>query len=161
MNTGTPCIIRKAIAQDADAFLSLIDALAEYEHLDAPNAAARERLLRDAFGDTPRIEAWLAECDGRAVGYAIVFETYSSFLALPTLYLEDIFILPEYRSLGIGRTLFDAMARLARDRGCGRMEWTVLHWNSLAIDFYRRLGARHMEEWQLYRLTREQLKDWQ
>jgi GNAT superfamily N-acetyltransferase len=151
--------IRRATAEDGIALLALIDALADYEHLDRPDAGARGRLLSDAFGPVPRIEAWLAEFDGVPAGYAIIFETYSSFLALPTLYLEDIFVLPEYRNRKIGLSLFLAVGDLARQRGCGRMEWTVLHWNSLAIDFYRRLGARHMDEWQLFRLTAEQLNE--
>ena len=151
-------IVRKAGAGDANALLSLIDALADYEKLARPDAGARERLVRDALGPSPRIEAYLAEVDGAPVAYAIVFETYSSFLALPTLYLEDIFVLPAYRGRKVGLALFLAMAGLARERACGRMEWTVLHWNELAIDFYHRLGARHMEEWLLYRLTAEELR---
>ena len=150
-------LVRAAVAQDATTFLRLIEALAEYESLTPPDADARARLLRDAFGDKRRIEAWLVEVDGEAAGYAIVFETYSSFLALPTLYLEVIIVLPSYRGCGAGKTLFLAMARLARERNCGRMEWTVLDWNRLALDFYDRLGAQHMREWMLYRLTAEDL----
>ena len=93
------------------------------------------------------------------MGYAIVFHTYSSFLAQPTLYLEDIFIHPDYRKQKIGLALFLAMAQLARKRNCGRMDWTVLHWNTLAIDFYKQLGASHLDEWQLFRLTRENLEE--
>ncbi|MBI5646723.1 MAG: GNAT family N-acetyltransferase [Ignavibacteriae bacterium] len=150
-------IVRAAEAEDSRTFLRLIEALAEYESLTPPDADAQERLLRDAFGEKRRIEAWLVEVDGVAAGYAIVFETYSSFLALPTLYLEDIFVLPSYRGCGAGKALFLALARLARERNCGRMEWTVLDWNRLALDFYERLGARHMREWLLYRLTAEDL----
>jgi GNAT superfamily N-acetyltransferase len=105
----------------------------------------------------PRIECHLGEHDGQPAGYAFVFESYSSFLALPTLYLEDLFVLPAYRSKRVGYALFTAMVRLAHDRGCGRMEWTVLDWNRLAIDFYRRLGATHMQQWHLYRLVREDM----
>lgn len=149
--------IRKAAPEDADVFLSLIDALADYEKLQRPDAEARERLIRDATGPEPRIEAYLAAYERTAVAYAIIFETYSSFLALPTLYLEDIFVLPEFRGRKIGLRLFLAMSTLARDRGCGRMEWTVLHWNTPAIDFYKQLGADHMDEWFLYRLSSESL----
>ncbi len=147
-------LIRKATPSDRDHILHLVDALAAYEKLDPPDEPARERLIRDMSGDRPRFEAYLADVDGRAVGYAFVLETYSSFLALPTLYLEDLFVLPEYRSRKVGYALFTAMVGEAYRRGCGRMEWTVLDWNRLAIDFYKRLGARHMNEWQLYRLLR-------
>lgn len=136
----------------------LIDALADYEVLARPDEAARSRLLRDGFGPAPRYEAFLAFVDGRPVGYAIIYETYSSFLALPTLYLEDIFVLPEFRNRKAGLALFLHCARLARERDCGRMDWTVLHWNELAIQFYHRLGAQHLEEWQLYRLSRTQIE---
>jgi GNAT superfamily N-acetyltransferase len=150
--------IRPAAAADAETFLSLVDALADYEKLERPTAEARERLVRDGFGPDPRFQAYLAELDGRAVGYAITFETYSSFLALPTLYLEDIFVLPEARRHGVGSAMFRMLAREAVRRGCGRMEWAVLDWNQLAIDFYEKLGARRMQEWYTYRLTADQLR---
>jgi GNAT superfamily N-acetyltransferase len=149
--------IRTATIADADSFLLLVDALADYEMLPRPSTEARQRLLRDGFGPAPRFEAALACVGGRPVAYAIIYETYSSFLALPTLYLEDIFVLPEFRKQGAGLALFLHCARIARDRGCGRMDWTVLHWNDLAKSFYRRLGAEHLDEWQLFRLTREQI----
>jgi GNAT superfamily N-acetyltransferase len=150
--------IRPATADDAGALLALVDALADYEKLERPSAEARRRLVRDGFGVEPRFEAHLAELGGRAVGYAITFLTYSSFLALPTLYLEDLFVLPEARRQGAGRALFAFLAREALDRGCGRMEWAVLDWNQLAIDFYERLGARRMSEWRSYRLTADELR---
>jgi len=137
----------------APLFLSLIDALADFEKLKRPTPAARRRLLRDAFGPAKRFEAFLAFVGGQPAGYAIIFETYSSFLAKPTLYLEDIFILPEYRSIGAGRKLFKRCLSEATRRGCGRMEWMVLDWNRNAIRFYRKLGARYMKEWHLYRIT--------
>jgi GNAT superfamily N-acetyltransferase len=151
--------IRPAAAADAEVFLSLVDALADYERLDRPTPEARERLLRDGFGPEPRFRAFLAEQDGRAVAYAITFETYSSFLALPTLYLEDLFVLPEARRGGVGGAMFRFLAEEALRRGCGRMEWVVLDWNRMAIDFYDRLGARHLSEWYTYRLTADQLRD--
>ncbi|HUI63960.1 MAG TPA: GNAT family N-acetyltransferase [Bacteroidota bacterium] len=134
--------------------LSLVDALADYEKLPPPDGPARKRLLTDLFSERRRIECFLAEMESRAVGYAFILETYSSFLALPTLYLEDLFVLPEVRSKGAGKALFRAMVAEAHRRGCGRMEWTVLDWNSLAIDFYTRQGAKHMKEWHLWRLIR-------
>jgi GNAT superfamily N-acetyltransferase len=151
--------IRPAAATDADVFLDLVDALADYEELDRPTPEARERLVADGFGDRPRFRAYLAELDGRPVGYAITFPTYSSFLALPTLYLEDLFVLPAARGTGVGRAMFRFLAAEAVRQGCGRMEWMVLDWNRLAIDFYERLGARRMGEWLGYRLTREQLEE--
>jgi len=110
------------------------------------------------FGIHPRIEAFLGECDGTPAGYAFVFETYSSFLALPTLYLEDIFVLPEFRNRKLGFALFRHLVSEAMDRGCGRMEWTVLDWNSHAIDFYKRLDAKHMHQWQLFRMVRSEME---
>jgi GNAT superfamily N-acetyltransferase len=149
--------VRRALPEDGPAILSLVQALAEYERLTPPDTQARERLLRDLFSSPPRLECYLAEHLGHPVGYAFVLETYSSFLALPTLFLEDLFVLPEFRGRKAGYALFTAMVRQAHDRGCGRMEWTVLDWNQLAIDFYVRLGAKHLKEWSLYRLLREDL----
>ena len=148
MSPDPAVTIRKATPRDAAVILSLVDALAAYEKLSPPDAGAKERLVRDMSGDRPRFDAYLAEVDGKGAGYAFVFETYSSFLALPTLYLEDLFVLPEYRKKRIGHALFSSIVKEAHRRGCGRMEWTVLDWNHLAIDFYKRLGAAHMKEWQ-------------
>jgi len=150
--------IRKAVPSDGRVILSLVEALAAYEKLDPPDREAAERLLRDLFSAHPRLECYLAELDGDPCGYAFVLETYSSFLALPTLYLEDLFVLPEARGRKAGYALFTAMVREAHTRGCGRMEWTVLDWNEPAINFYRRTGGRHMKEWQLYRLVKEDIE---
>jgi GNAT superfamily N-acetyltransferase len=151
--------IRPAAVADAEVFLGLVDALADYEKLERPSPEARERLIRDGFGEQRRFTAYIAELDGIAVGYAITFPAYSSFLALPTLYLEDIFVLPAARKCGVGLAMMRHLAREAVAMGCGRMEWSVLDWNRLAIDFYERLGARHMQEWYGYRLTRKQLEE--
>jgi GNAT superfamily N-acetyltransferase len=151
-------IVRKAVKEDAAALLKLIDALADYEQLTPPDAAAKERLVRDIFGEKPRLDAFLAETEGMVVGYALVLETYSSFLALPTLYLEDLFVLPEYRGRKAGAALFRAMVAEAHRRGCGRMEWAVLDWNKLAIDFYQRYGCKHLRQWQIYRVVREDME---
>ena len=141
-------------AERFDDFASLIRALADYENLPAPDPAAFERLRADAFAPRPRFEAALAlDKSGRAVGYAIWLETYSSFLARPTMYLEDLFVLEEARGSGAGGMLFDYVRALGERRGCGRMDWNVLDWNMLARDFYRRRGAEWMKEWLLYRLT--------
>ena len=150
--------IRRADRSDADVFLALIDALADYEKLERPDRQARLRLIADGFGPSPRYEAFLAFADGKAVGYAVILETYSSFLALPTLYLEDIFVLPDYRKQKTGLALFLSMTELAKQRGCGRMDWTVLDWNTMALDFYDRLGAAYLKEWQLYRMDEAALR---
>ncbi len=155
MSTAT---IVRARQEDAARLLALIDALADYEKLPRPEAGARERLLRDAFGPRPRFEAFLAEIEDGAVGYAVVYETYSTFLALPTLYLEDLFVLPEHRGHGIGRALFLHCVREAWRRQCGRMEWSVLDWNALALGFYERLGAGRLSEWLPHRLRREEME---
>lgn len=147
--------IRRARPEEAPILLSLIDALAAYEKLTPPDEGARQRLVRDIFGERPRLDAWLAFVDGAAAGYALVLETYSSFLAMPTLYLEDIFVKTEFRGQGAGGALFQEMVAEAERRGCGRMEWVVLDWNQLALDFYAKYGARHLREWQTMRLTQE------
>jgi len=151
--------IRAATPKDADTFLGLVNQLADYEKLDRPSPEARGRLVADAFGPRQRISVFLGELDGTAVSYAIVLETYSSFLALPTLYLEDLFVVPDARRHGIGGTFFRFLAGEAVRRGCGRMEWVVLDWNELAIGFYDKLGARRMTEWYTYRLNAEQLQE--
>ncbi|MQA91844.1 MAG: GNAT family N-acetyltransferase [Gemmatimonas sp.] len=149
--------IREATIEDAPVFLDLVDALADYEVLDRPSAEARERLVRDGFGNEPRFRAYLAEREGQCIGYAIVLLTYSSFLALPTLFLEDLFVLPEARRGGVGAAFFRFLAKEALRLGCGRMEWMVLDWNQLAIDFYETLGARRLSDWYPYRLTAQEL----
>jgi len=152
------CTIRPAQPADAASILGLVRGLAEYEKLAPPDEAAQQRLIRDMFSTPPRIQAFLAEVNGTPAGYAFIFETYSSFLALPTLYLEDFFVLPEERGKKVGLALFRAMVREAHRRGCGRMEWAVLDWNQLAIDFYDRAGARQLKEWKYYRLTRADME---
>jgi len=150
--------VRPAEREDTPAILSLVRGLADYEKLPPPDADAESRLIRDMFSSPPRIQAFLGECDGVAAGYAFVFETYSSFLALPTLYLEDLFVLPEFRGKKLGYALFAAMVAEAHHRGCGRMEWSVLKWNQLAIDFYEKLGAKELKEWSVYRLVRADME---
>lgn len=149
--------IRAATPADFEVLLGLIDSLADYEKLARPDDAARERLHRHGFGEDPLFRAYLGEIDGEPVAYAITYRTYSSFLALPTLFLEDIFVLPDARGRGVGSALFRHLARQAVEEGCGRMEWVVLNWNRAAIGFYERLGGRRLDEWSTYRLSREQL----
>jgi GNAT superfamily N-acetyltransferase len=149
--------VRPLATRDIPTLLALIDALADYEHLPRPDAAARERLARDALAAPPRFQVLLAEDAGRVVGYALYFETYSTFLALPTLYLEDLFVLPEARGRGAGAALFRACAREAVRRGCGRLEWQVLAWNELALGFYARWQSQALDDWRPFRLTGEAL----
>jgi GNAT superfamily N-acetyltransferase len=144
--------IRGLNASDIDTFLDLIDALADYERLPRPEADARRRLTDDALADPPRFSVLLAEADAQVVGYAVYFFTYSTFLAWPTLYLEDLFVTPAARGKGAGLALFRACAAEAVRNGCGRMEWQVLTWNRPSIDFYERLGARRLEDWHPFRL---------
>lgn len=155
----TPITIRKAARADADALLALITALADFEHLPPPDADAQARLVADGFGEHPRYEAFLAFMgDAQApIGYAFTFETYSTFLARPTLYLEDLFVLPDCRKQGVGGALLRFLTALARERGCGRMEWTCLDWNTNAQAVYSKMGAHVMDEWLLYRLTGDAL----
>jgi len=157
-HAGRSLFIRRALPADGKALLHLIEKLAEYERLTPPDEGARARLIRDMFSTPPRIEAYLALLEAVPVGYALVFETYSSFVALPTLYLEDIFILPEHRRGGIGMEFFRTLVAEAHRRGCGRMEWTVLDWNQLAINFYQKIGAREMREWKTFRLVRDDME---
>lgn len=152
MSTG-PMVVPCSAEQFEELF-SLLCALADYEHLDRPSDEAKQRLYNDLFGERPRIEALLSLADnGKAIGFAILVETYSTFLALPTMYLEDLFVLEAHRGTGHGAALFDAVVEQAKVRGCGRMDWHALEWNKLARDFYERRGAVCMDEWKYYRIT--------
>ena len=145
--------IRPANAGDIAEILRLIRALAEYEKL-AEQAVGTEARMRDSlFGARPAAEALVAERGGRAVGFAIFFTTFSTFLCKPGLYLEDLFVEPEHRGAGIGKALLRRLAGLAVERKCGRFEWRVLDWNEPSIRFYESLGAKLMPEWELVRMT--------
>lgn len=156
----TPFYMRRAARADAQHLMRLIIALAEFEKLEPPDADAQERLIEDAFGAKPRFEPWLAFADGvrEPVAYAIFLETYSSFLARPTLYIEDIFVFEEFRKRGIGGALLRKAIELADQRGCGRVEWTALDWNVNAQQVYEeKLGAKRMSEWLHYRMTTKEI----
>ena len=146
-------VIRSGTARDVPTILRLIRGLAEYERLAHQVEATAARVRAHGFGGRRYFETLICRRGGRPVGFALYFFTYSTFLARPSLYLEDLFVLPEERGTGAGRTLLRALARIAVRRGCGRMEWAVLDWNRPAIGFYKRLGARLQREWILTRLT--------
>lgn len=150
--------IRPAAAADAATILGFIRELAEFERL-AHEVVATEELLREhLFGPARRgAEAVIAEVGGAPVGYALFFHSFSTFLGRPGIYLEDLYVRPAHRSQGHGQRLLAHLARLAVERGCGRLEWSVLDWNARALSFYRRLGAEPLSEWTVQRLTGEAL----
>jgi GNAT superfamily N-acetyltransferase len=150
--------LRAATPADVPIILRCIRGLAEYEHL-LHECGATEALLQESlFGERKGAEVTLAfAADGTPAGFALWFQSYSTFLARPGLYLEDLFVFPEFRGHGLGRTLLASLARTAMERGYGRVEWAVLDWNEDAIGFYRSLGAVPMDEWTTFRLTGEAL----
>ena len=149
--------IRPAEPTDVPVVAELIWQLARFEKLEDEVVLTEELLRAGLFGPRPYAEAVLAEEDGEPIGFALFFHTFSTFLARPGLYLEDLFVLPEHRGRGVGRSLLSHLARLALERGCGRLEWAVLNWNKDAIRFYERLGAEPNSEWTVYRVAGEAL----
>ena len=150
-------MIRPATPADTPAIARLIRGLAEYERLSHAVTLDEDRLREHLFGPRPFAEVLLAEDAGAVVGFALFFHNYSTFVGKPGIYLEDLFVEPEHRAKGHGKALLRALARLAVERGCGRLEWAVLNWNEPAIRFYRALGAVPMNEWQVYRLAGDAL----
>jgi GNAT superfamily N-acetyltransferase len=150
--------LRPATREDVPTILALIRGLAEYEKLAHEVEADEARLADTLFGARPGAEVVIAEVDGMPAGFALFFHNYSTFLAKPGLYLEDLFVLPDYRGHGIGRALMVHLAKLAVARGCGRFEWSVLDWNAPAIGFYRSLGAIGMDEWTVQRVDGDALQ---
>jgi len=146
-----------ATEQDVPAILDLIRGLAEYERLLHVFEATEDRLRRTLFGDRPAAEVWLAFAGEECAGFALFFTNYSTFLAKPGLYLEDVFVKPHLRRKGIGLALLKKLGAIARERDYGRMDWSVLDWNEPAIRFYRKLGAVPLDGWNLFRLTGEAL----
>jgi len=149
--------IRPATADDAETLVRLIRELAAYEQLEHEARATPEAIRQHLFGPHARAEALIAEQGGQPIGFALFFQNFSTFRCQPGLYLEDIYVQPEHRGRGLGKALFQRLAALAVERDCGRMEWTVLNWNEPAIQFYRGLGARPMDQWTLQRLEGESL----
>ncbi len=150
-------MIRGATPQDVPQIAQLIRALAEYERLSHRVALDEGRLREHLFGPRPYAEVVLAEDAGKVVGFAMFFHNYSTFLTRPGIYLEDLFVEPAYRGKGYGKALLSHLAKLAIERDCGRLEWSVLTWNEPAIGFYRKLGAVPMDEWQIFRLSGDAL----
>ena len=151
--------IRPAQAKDLDAIFALILGLAKYEQLSDKVTGSPELLRSHLFGEKPYAEAIVAELADRVIGYALFFHTYSTFLTQPGLYLEDVFVSSEYRRQGVGKALMTSVAKIAFDRGCGRLEWSVLEWNKNAIEFYQSLGATVLPEWRICRMTVDTLAE--
>jgi GNAT superfamily N-acetyltransferase len=149
--------IRPAEPTDVPVVAELIWQLARFEKLEGHVVLTEQLLTAGLFGPRPYAEAIIAEDDAEPIAFALFFHSFSTFLARPGLYLEDLFVLPAHRGRGVGRALLSSLARLAVERGCGRMEWAVLNWNKDAIRFYERLGAQPNSEWTVYRLDGEAL----
>ena len=150
--------IRAAESGDTRLILELIRGLAAYEKLSHEVVATPELLEKWLFGERPVAEVLIAEWEGAPRGFALFFHNFSTFLGLPGFYLEDLFVQPEFRGRGIGKALLLRLARLAVERGYGRVEWSVLDWNEPAIQFYKSLGAKPMDEWTIFRLTGDSLQ---
>lgn len=144
--------------ENFDDFFDMVKTLAEYEKQESLDYETKRRLKKDALSKTPRFEAYLVKLKNRYVGYFIFFMTYSSYQALPTLYIEDIFISEEERRKGIGQKIFNFCVKLAKEKNCGRMEWCVYNWNKPAINFYKKNNATLLNK-KYYRLTKEQIKN--
>lgn len=159
MSMSTPRItVRPATANDTSVILGFIRALAEYEKLTHACIATEELLQEHLFGAHPAAQVLLAELNGNPVGFALFFGTFSTFLARPGIYLEDLFVISEARGQGVGKALLTALAQIAVQRQYGRLEWAVLDWNDPAIGFYKKLGAVALDDWTTFRLTGETLE---
>jgi GNAT superfamily N-acetyltransferase len=153
MDKADSFTIQPAQLSDVPVILQLIQDLATYERAPDDVSATEEQLRRVLFSDKPSAEVLIAREGEAPVGFAVYFHNFSTWLGRPGLYLEDLFVKPEKRGKGYGRALLQRLARIAHERGCGRMEWAVLDWNDPAIQFYKKLGAKPMEEWTVFRLT--------
>ncbi|MBD2532303.1 GNAT family N-acetyltransferase [Nostoc flagelliforme FACHB-838] len=157
MTSGSNLIVRFAEPADYSVLFKLIEGLAEYEKLSHAIAGNALALKEHLFGSRRYVEAILAESEGQAVGFALFFHNYSTFLTKPGIYLEDLFVLPEYRRQGIGRAILTRLAQIAVERDCGRLEWSVLDWNESAQEFYRSMGASILDDWRICRVTEDAL----
>jgi GNAT superfamily N-acetyltransferase len=150
--------IRSATERDVPVIREMIEALATYEKLRDACVVSDDRLRETLFGPHPSAEVIIAHAGDKPAGFALFFHNYSTFLAQRGLYLEDLFVKPEYRGRGIGRALLERLAQIAVERDCGRFEWSVLDWNEPAIGFYKKLGAVPMEDWTIFRVTGDALR---
>jgi GNAT superfamily N-acetyltransferase len=150
--------IRQATSADVPLIRSLIQALADFEKLSHEMVATEQGLRETLFEGRPVAEVLIAEWEGKGVGFALYFFSYSTFLAKPGIYLEDLFVFPEYRSKGIGKALLQKIAQVAAERNYGRVEWSCLDWNERALKFYRSLGAEPMSDWTVQRLTEDKYR---
>lgn len=150
--------IRKATSADAGQILSFIRALAAFERAPDAVVATEEGLVRDGFGPRPFFDCLIADYNGEPAGFALYFFNYSTWVGRPGLYVEDLFVLPEFRRRGIGRELLQRVAAIALENGCRRLQWQVLDWNTPAIDFYRAIGGEFMDEWRTVRLNGDALE---
>jgi GNAT superfamily N-acetyltransferase len=150
--------IASATERDVPTILQMIRALAEYEKLSHAVTATEDRLRRTLFGPNPAAEVLMAHAGTQPAGFALFFHNYSTFLGQRGVYLEDLFVVPEWRGHGLGRQLLSRLAAIAIERDCGRLEWSVLDWNAPAIGFYRKLGAVPMDDWTIFRVTGESLQ---
>ena len=151
--------IRLATEEDVPLILRFVKELAEYERLSHEVTATEQDLRESLFGEFRVAETLLAYLGDEPAGFALFFHNFSTFLGKPGLYLEDLYVSPEFRGAGIGRRLLSRLAKLADERGCGRLEWWVLDWNEPAINFYKSLGAKPMQDWTVYRVTGGELKE--
>ncbi|MBN1894524.1 GNAT family N-acetyltransferase [bacterium] len=151
-------MIRPAVPGDEILLLSFIRALADYENLSSEVSATPGDIRNALFGEKPCAEALIAFWEGKPAGFAVFFSHFSTFLGKPGLYLEDLFVKPEFRGRGIGKAILARLAGMADRRDCGRFEWAVLEWNRNAIDFYLSIGARPLADWRIFRMSRENLK---
>lgn len=159
MTAAQPIIgIRGAVREDVGLILAFIRELADYEKLAHEVVADEAGLAMQLFGERPRAEVLIAEVDGEPAGFALFFHNFSTFVGKPGLYLEDLFVRPGFRGLGLGKRLMVRLAQLAVERDCGRFEWSVLDWNAPAIEFYRGLGAVGMDEWTVQRVSGDSLR---
>jgi len=154
----SPAVLRPATPADVSLILGFIRELAAYENLDHQVVATESLLAEQLFGQRPAAEVVIAEVDGSAVGFALFFHNFSTFLGRPGLFLEDLYVQPQARGLGIGKALLRHLAGLAVARGCGRMDWNVLDWNEPAIGFYKKLGADVLPDWRTCRVTGDALR---